>query len=291
MNGLLVSLRRRLRLVRSSFFLPMCWMSAPQRQGMRAVYAFCGEVDDIADGSDGRAEKQRRLSWWEQEIARLYDGAPSHPITRALQAVIARYDLQQAHFQQILAGVRMDTDEHMLLPDAETLERYCYRVAGCVGLLSIRIFGCTQPASEDYAIALGHALQRTNILRDVPADARMGRIYLPGEWVRLAGLMPLKPAEIVTNPARLQPVCKQMAAQADDYYRQAAALIDPADAAALLPARMMSIGYRRLLQRMQADNWRYNRAYRLTLSDKWAMGRMVAQASKVNETPTGGQAR
>ena len=147
---------------------------------MSALYAFCREVDDVADEeSVPVAQRREQLAAWRADIRRACDGeTPQFPVNRELQVFIRRHKLRFELFDELLKGVEMDLDIKRYADYAE-LEQYCYRVASVVGLLSIEIFGYQNPATRDYAIHLGKALQLTNILRDVRSDAERGRIYLP----------------------------------------------------------------------------------------------------------------
>lgn len=257
----------RRQLLTSTFFLPMMSLGRRQRQAIYRVYDFCRIVDDIADGTLPKSEKLLQLDWWESEITRLYKSTPYHPVTKQLLSPVQHYRLGPDHFRGILAGMRMDAMETMILPTEQELEHYCYRVAGCVGLISVRIFGCRKPESEQFAWHLGQALQLTNILRDVKADAQMGRIYLPKEWMEHAGLLPIAPSDIPHRIAELKPVLQRLARKAAKAYSEAEKCVHPDDRESLRCALLMSDMYRRLFIRMQEDDWSYRKPYRMSVGD------------------------
>jgi phytoene synthase len=128
-----------------------------------------------------------KLDWWRSEVRGAFDGAPQHPVARALAPVVRAYDLPQSGLMEIIDGMQMDLDYNRY-PDFATLESYCHRVAGVVGVLSAGIFGYTEPATLDYARTLGLALQLTNIIRDVGEDARRNRVYPPLDELSRFGL-------------------------------------------------------------------------------------------------------
>src|SRR5712671_6773117 len=167
---------------RSASNLALAFVLLPKakRDGMSALYAFCREVDDLADDESVPLEKRRReLAAWREDVRRVWsDQAPVFAVNRELQPIIQRYQLTFEHFDALIQGVEMDLDVKRY-DTYEQLEVYCYRVASVVGLLSIEIFGYQNASCRDYAIYLGKALQLTNILRDVRTDAGRGRIYLP----------------------------------------------------------------------------------------------------------------
>src|SRR5262249_31714420 len=120
---------------------------------------------------------------WRDELTCVYDGTPTHPISRALADAVQRFPLARGDFFDLMRGVEMDlTSRRYATFDA--LYEYCYLVASTVGLLCIAIFGYRQASARDYAVDLGIAFQLTNILRDVMEDGRRGRIYLPREDLR-----------------------------------------------------------------------------------------------------------
>ena len=164
----------------SNLALAFIMLPKAKRDGMSALYAFCREVDDVADEETIPVEQRReQLVRWREDLRRVYEGkAAEITINRELKPVIERYHLSQDHFNALLDGVEMDLDTHRYA-DYAALELYCYRVASVVGLLSIEIFGYRDAGCRTYAAHLGKALQLTNILRDVRADAQRGRIYLP----------------------------------------------------------------------------------------------------------------
>ncbi|MGE8357128.1 MAG: presqualene diphosphate synthase HpnD, partial [Microvirgula sp.] len=162
----------------SSFYYSFRFLSDDRRRAITALYAFCREVDDVVDETREEQVARMTLNWWRGELAALYAGAPTHPVTRALQPHVQAMDLPQGLFGEIIDGMEMDLDQARYATFAD-LQRYCHRVAGVVGQLSARIFGHTDPRTLDYAHDLGIAFQLTNIVRDVGEDARRGRIYLP----------------------------------------------------------------------------------------------------------------
>lgn len=164
----------------SNLALAFVLLPRPKRDAMCALYALCREVDDVADDeSIPVAQRREQLAGWRDDTRRACAGEPPRlAVNRELQPVIQQFHLPFELFDDLIRGVEMDLDIKRYNTWAE-LDVYCHRVASVVGLLSIEIFQYRNPACRDYAIALGKALQLTNILRDVQTDARRGRIYLP----------------------------------------------------------------------------------------------------------------
>jgi phytoene synthase len=162
----------------SSFYYSFMFLPKLKREAITALYAFCREVDDIADECHDIGIARTKLAWWRTEIANLYQGNPQHPVSKALAPAVGRYDLSEEHFQEIIDGMEMDLDQNRYA-DFKHLQLYCYRVASVVGILSVAIFGYTNRNTLKYAHDLGLAFQLTNIIRDIGEDARRDRIYLP----------------------------------------------------------------------------------------------------------------
>lgn len=167
---------------RSASNLALAFVLLPKakRDAMSALYAFCREVDDVADDETAPVEQRRsQLARWRWDMQRACAGqAPEFQVNKELQPFVQHHHLRFELFDELLKGVEMDLDIKRY-DSYGTLELYCYRVASVVGLLSIEVFGYQNAACRDYAVYLGKALQLTNILRDVRMDAERGRIYLP----------------------------------------------------------------------------------------------------------------
>lgn len=239
----------------SSFYWPMRLLPPAQRDAMFAVYAFCREVDDIADGDLTAEEKAWNLDYWRQEIDRIFGGTPETETACALQDAALRFGLDRRIVEAIVDGVAMDTTGAAVAPDMDTLTQYCNRVASAVGLLSIRILGDDSDDARRGAIALGHALQLTNILRDVAEDAARGRLYLPRELLDDYDIDFADPAAAVRNPA-VASVCEDLASVAEDRFAVAREAFAACDRRALKPALAMMEVYRILLCKLRARGWR-----------------------------------
>ena len=237
----------------TSFHRGMKVLAADRRAAMYAIYAFCRMVDDVADEPGPLGEKIAGLAAWRGRIAGLYAGRAEDAVTRVLLPAVQRYALRQDDFMAVIDGMQMDAETVIVAPDLAELDLYCDRVAAAVGRLSVRAFGDASPAADDVAWHLGRALQLTNILRDVAEDAGRGRLYLPREWLRDAGV-PADPAASLRHP-RLPSVCARMAADARGHFTEAHAAMRRCAPRAMRPARLMSASYAALLYRLERRGW------------------------------------
>jgi len=235
----------------SNLALAFVLLPREKRGGMSALYAFCREVDDVADDESVPVEDRRRsLAEWREDVRLACEGGnPRFPVNQELQPVIRQYNLSFDHFDALIKGVEMDLEINRY-PDYEQLEIYCYRVASVVGLLSIEIFGYKDAACRNYAIYLGKALQLTNILRDVRCDAERGRIYLPfSELSRFH----VTEEEILRHDysVRFYQLAASVAKRARHFYSLARTTLPSADRRSMRAAELMGSVYWRLLRKLE----------------------------------------
>ena len=239
----------------SNLALAFILLPRAKREGMMALYAFCREVDDVADDETVPVElRRKRLAAWRTDVAQACAGkSPQFPVNRELQTILSRHPLPFELFDELIRGVEMDLDIKRYATFAD-LEQYCYRVASVVGLLSIEIFGYTNPRCRDYADALGKALQLTNILRDVRTDAERGRIYLPQEELVRHGV---KEEEILRYEYsdRFRALAAAVAERARYFYRLARQSLPPEDRRSMAAAELMGSVYWRLLRKLEAHQY------------------------------------
>lgn len=239
----------------SNLALAFVLLPARKRAAMAALYAFCREVDDIADDeSVPAAQRAAALAEWREDVRRACAGGrPSLPVIVELQPFAAEFALPFGLFDQLIQGVEMDLWPKRY-PDFPALEVYCYHVASVVGLLSIQIFGHVDPGCRAYADALGKALQLTNILRDVGEDARRGRIYLPEAEMARHGVTE---AEIFAGETsdRFRSLARAVADRARFHYRAARAALPAVDRRSMVAAELMGAVYWRLLRELESRDF------------------------------------
>lgn len=237
----------------SSFYSAMRILPRAQREAMYQIYAFCRDVDDIADSSLPRPERIDRLADWRRWIDDMYAGR-TPPHLSALGRAATGFDLQHDDFFALIDGMEMDAREDIRAPAFETLDLYCDRVASAPGRLSVRVFGMPAKDGHDLAHELGRALQMTNILRDVDEDAEIGRLYLPREFLQSAGITTSEPAAVLAHPA-LGKACMELAERAKKHFASADRIMQRNPRRSVRTPQIMSKVYRPMLDGMIARGW------------------------------------
>jgi phytoene synthase len=236
----------------SSFYLAMRILQREQREAMFAIYSFCRDIDDIADGDAPRPARLAALQCWRDDIDALYRGTTT-PATAPLARPVERFDLDRKDFHALLDGMEMDARADICAPELATLALYCDRVACAVGRLSVRVFGMERADGERLAHHLGQALQLVNILRDLDEDAAIGRLYLPREALALAGIG-ADPEAAMAAPS-LGVACEFVADIARDHFAAADRILGAAPRRAVRAPKIMRDVYGQLLAELCARGW------------------------------------
>ncbi len=233
----------------SSFYYSFLFLPKAKREAITALYAFCREVDDVADECADANIARTKLAWWRNEIRQLYAGNPQHPVTKALLPAIDAYKMDEEHFLEIIDGMEMDLDQNRYT-DFKQLQLYCYRVASVVGLLSVQIFGYNNRNTLKYAHDLGMAFQLTNIVRDIGEDASRGRIYIPLDEIKKAGL---SETDILHghHSAKMQELLDFQIERAERFYDKALNALPQEDRKSQRTGLIMAAIYRTLLREIK----------------------------------------
>ena len=236
------------RKAKTNFYFAFIFLPKPEREAIYTTYAFSRHADDIVDGQqDG--DPRGNLDRWRSEVDACYDGRPNHPITHRLAETILHFPIPKQYFHELIDGVEMDltTRRYETFDD---LYNYCFKVASVIGLICIEIFGYSNPKTKEYAVALGIALQLTNILRDLKADAAQGRIYIPKEDLLKFGYTE---DNLICN--RRNDAFRNLMAfecsRVREFYQRAGSLLPPEDKSRLFSAEIMGRIYFRLLQEIE----------------------------------------
>ncbi len=241
------------RRARSNLAFALVSLPKERRQDMVSFYAFCRVVDDIADDDAApEAERRETLRTWRAAVEKQTRGVD--PLLDEALALAPKYGFDPALLIEIIDGVASDLGRSRFATYDELL-KYCYQVASAVGLVSIRIFGHRHPATRDYAVHLGYALQLTNILRDVGQDARdTGRIYLPLEDLRAFGVSEQQILES-RHDARFAALMEHQYERAKAFYEQAESELPAEDRQAMVAAEMMAQIYYEILEKLKRQDF------------------------------------
>jgi phytoene synthase len=241
----------------SSFYYAFLFLPPARRAAITAFYAFCREVDDVADGVADPSVAATKLQWWRREVSEAFAGRPGHPVMQALMPLAPQFTIEARHLHAVIEGCQTDLEQSRFL-DYPALQRYCHLVAGVVGEVAASIFGRTETATLSYAHQLGLAMQLTNIIRDIGDDARRGRIYLP---VNELQRFDVKAHELLRRDSpwgyseRFQALMRFQAERAHAAFDGALALLPEADRMAQKPGLMMANIYRTLLREIERQGF------------------------------------
>ena len=236
----------------SSFLTAFIFLKKEKREALTALYAFCREVDDIADECQDHEIASKKLYWWRDEIDRLFEDKPQHPVSKALHPFIECFNLSKNYFIEIIDGMEMDVKFNRY-ESFEQLQLYCHRVASCVGILSAHIFGFKNKNTLTFAKNLGIALQLTNIIRDLGEDARRGRIYIPLDELKKFGV---SEEEIISlkNSDKIKNLVKNQVDRARKFYSLAIKTLPEEDKKSQKIGLIMGNIYFVLLNEIFKDN-------------------------------------
>ena len=244
----------------TNFYYSFLVLPSGKRAAIIAVWDFCRAVDDAVDEAEAGTEAAQ-VAMWKREVAACFEGGT--PVTRqgqALAPLIPKFNLPRSAFDALVEGVEMDIGSRRYETFAELYE-YCIRVASAVGLMCVEIFGYDDPRTRQYATNLGVALQLTNILRDIPKDLALGRVYLPQEDLRRFGVSEEALRREAANAGRgiqareVKALLAFEAARAREYYVRAKASLPSADARRLVAAEIMGAIYLAILEKIEASDY------------------------------------
>ena len=270
-----------------TFYFGTKFFDEPKRKAVWAVYAWCRRTDDIVDKprKDTTSLRDELADWTERLRLIFNEGIAYDAIDLALVDTIRNYPgLTIQPFEDMVKGMVMDLDQNRF-DTFDELYVYCYRVAGTVGLMVLPIMGTAEDATLEEALepalALGVALQLTNILRDVGEDRARQRIYLPREDLERFGVSELKLLKGVKDEAYVD-MLKFQIARAREWYARAEAGIPMLAEDAQLPVRASLDMYAKILEKIELNDYdNFNlRAYTpkwqklLTVCSSWAKVQM-----------------
>lgn len=239
----------------SNFYYSFLFLPPAQREAISTIYAFCHEVDNIADECSEPSVATQKLNWWSEEITRVFHATPQHPIGQSLSKVIQKYPVQKLWFDELIQGMFMDLHYQGYQTFAD-LRAYCHCVASSVGMIAATIFGYKHRSTLEYAKQLGLALQIINIIRDIGEDARRGRIYIPEYYLQEFGITAQELLQLsIARPTNFTALLTKMAQQARDYYKSALDALSIEDRALQRSGLIMAKIYLAILEEIELSNF------------------------------------
>ena len=235
---------------KSSFYWGIRILNKEKRDAMFSIYDFCKKADSIADNNNSEEEKKRKIKKLKKEINEIYRDNLNNAFRRNLKYYIEKYKLDKKYFLDIISGVEMDINNIMICPKNNIFKLYCYRVAGAVGMISLKIFGCYNFNSKNFGLRLADALQTTNILRDIKQDEKMGRLYIPIEILNSSGIKKNKITHIL-NDKKFPEACEKLSEYADKNFELANKYLKLSEKKNLKSAILMMNTYKLLLKKLK----------------------------------------
>lgn len=238
----------------SSLHYSLLWVPPPERAAVLAVHALRRELREAAVEVSDPGVAAAKLDWWRQELDRLGEGAPRHPITQALQAARGAFDLPGEYLQEILEGAETDLEQSSF-ESFKDLSLYCHQLSGSAGVLCAGIFSYEDPHTPRYAHTLAVALQLTRIIRNVRSDAMRGRYYIPLEELQRFGLRPGELAHTQTAD-RARDLFRFQVERARSHFHKAFSQLPERDRFAQRAGLAMAAIYQTLLDEIERDGYR-----------------------------------
>lgn len=254
---------------KSSFGPAFFFLDKRRRTALAVYYAFCRLMDDLAD-EPGVENREAELNSWREEIRRVYSGNPQTELGKEIAGISQEFGIPENRFSLLIEGMLADVHGKRYATQKE-LDWYLWRVACIVGLATLDILGVKGHKAEELSLALGSAVQLTNIVRDVHADALLGRVYLPEDLLaehaltRQDVLQNTQPQKLACALAQLSQKSYQLYAQADKYM-----LALPARK--MLPCCVMSCVYRANLAKIEKKGFVFDKEIKLSKPEKMLQG-------------------
>jgi phytoene synthase len=272
----------------SNFYLSFFFLPKEKRNGILAIYAFSRLVDDAVDEASDTQTAEEQIQLWRKRLHFCFNGSSNrdgdkevdHPLLAELRDTIQRFRIPKKYFMDLLTGVEMDLAKKRYESFSE-LETYCYHVAGTIGLLCNCLFGMKEEEAERYAVLLGTAFQLTNIIRDVGSDLKRGRLYLPRKELAEFGVVESDLLEERVSESFYQ-LMRFQADRAEEYFEKAFGTLPEEKRKKLVPAEIMSGIYRRILRKLQKENFPvFERKVSLSKTEKLGLVLKIFLRSKL----------
>lgn len=270
----------------SSLHYALYFAARRHQPALRALHAYQREVTEIVHECRELSVAKVKLRWWQEELARVFDGQPQHPVAQALQQdAVGPYRLAKEYFEQVLEGVDMDL-EYGLYPSFKELSLYCHRVGGSVTQLAVEICGYQDRHAPRFAHDMGMAFQLFSQLRHVRRNAARGRFHIPEDEMRQAGVSQ-QDLLLPQTTDKVRALFAQQAERIEKFMDQGLERLAPQDVAPQRPTLVLAELYRRLLGEMRREGFPLlEREFHLTPIRKfWIAWRSSRRLNKTKGNP------
>lgn len=238
---------------KSNLAFALACVPKERREALVVFYAYCRIIDDIADSEElTPSEKATRFNHWKDGLQNGFTNPTI--VERETLEIRDQYKIPTQYFLELIEGCEMDLHPQTY-GSWDDLQRYTYRVACAVGIVSLYLFGADPARSKQYALDLGHALQLTNILRDVGEDLdNGGRIYLPLEDFKQFDYTEADLRNKVYDE-RFRAMMQFQTTRAHSLYQKAQNSLPQEDEKALKAAKVMGTIYKALLEKIEKEEF------------------------------------
>lgn len=234
----------------SSLFLPQ-----DKKNAISNIYDFYTEIENIIYTCSDTAIAQQKLVWWSNEIDRIFNGLPQHPIGKNLALTVKKFELPRLWFDEILQGIAMDLRYQGYETFAD-LKLYCHCTTSTVNMLMATIYGYKNQTTLEYAKQLGIAVKIVKIITNIGKDARYNRIYIPEDYMAAAHITPTEILNLqISDSKKFCNLMSKIAILARDYYNKAIQQLPQEDREAQVGGIIMAKIYFRILTEVENTNF------------------------------------
>lgn len=265
----------------SSPYYALLFAPPGRRTALTALCAWRREIGTVVPECSDAGVAAVKLNWWHEELDRLFNGQPRHPVTQALQQPVEAFGLPREQFDQVLEGARMDL-EYGSYPSFRELSVYCHNLGCATAHLFVTIAGYQDTQTPRFAHDLGMALQLGALLRNLPRDLAAGRLYIPEDELQAVGLDRAALLNDNAGPDGLTRLFDTQAERIKGFIAQARERLPAVDCGNQRPALVLLALQERLLDSMAADGYPLlQRRHHLTpLHKLWIAWRTARRARR-----------
>jgi len=238
----------------SSIYYSLRFCPEPQRQALSLLYAFSHELETIVNQGIEPSVAEAKFNWWQEELTRLADGNPSHPLCQSLQPVIQQYGIATQVLQEILAGIRSRLASPSYTDFRHFSEQHYRAISSFPIFVALVNVANNEARPLAFAHDLGIGLQTIEVIHDLRHDLQQGFIYLPENDLHELQVNEQDLLQLKSSP-QLTELLNRLAKQAKTYYQQALTKLDANYNQSQAPSLTLAKLYFNLLEEISKDNF------------------------------------